>query len=78
MHIPPTLSSVVEIDLCESGPCKNNATCSRNVGTYTCECSDGWMGTDCDGKLLNYYNETISSFLTVQMIHAKTMALVWI
>ncbi|MPC12545.1 Neurogenic locus Notch protein [Portunus trituberculatus] len=34
-------------NLCESGPCRNGATCTGNHSSYTCHCSSGWTGTQC-------------------------------
>lgn len=34
-------------NLCESGPCRNGATCTGNHSSYTCHCSPGWTGTQC-------------------------------
>lgn len=33
-----------EIDLCYSGPCKNNGRCRSREGGYTCECLDDFTG----------------------------------
>ena len=35
------------------GPCKNGATCTNTVGSYTCNCASGYKGKNCaDG---NFY-----------------------
>lgn len=32
-------------------PCRNNATCINNNGSYVCNCTEGWQGHDCkDGN----------------------------
>lgn len=33
-----------EIDLCYSGPCKNNGRCRSREGGYTCECPEDFTG----------------------------------
>ena len=33
-----------EIDLCYSGPCRNNGRCRSREGGYTCECLDDFTG----------------------------------
>lgn len=38
----------LEIDECESTPCRNGATCHDQVGLYTCECIPGFEGLDCE------------------------------
>ncbi|XP_017285390.1 cadherin EGF LAG seven-pass G-type receptor 1 isoform X2 [Kryptolebias marmoratus] len=37
-----------EIDLCYSGPCKNNGRCRRREGGYTCECMEDFTGEHCE------------------------------
>ncbi|XP_015253021.1 PREDICTED: cadherin EGF LAG seven-pass G-type receptor 1 isoform X2 [Cyprinodon variegatus] len=37
-----------EIDLCYSGPCKNNGTCRSREGGYTCECLEDFTGEHCE------------------------------
>lgn len=33
-----------EIDLCYSGPCRNNGKCRSREGGYTCECQEDFTG----------------------------------
>uniref|UniRef100_A0A665U009 Coagulation factor VII-like n=1 Tax=Echeneis naucrates TaxID=173247 RepID=A0A665U009_ECHNA len=35
-------------DHCLSSPCKNGATCTRNIDTYICKCTPGYHGYNCD------------------------------
>ncbi|XP_020781834.2 cadherin EGF LAG seven-pass G-type receptor 1 [Boleophthalmus pectinirostris] len=37
-----------EIDLCFSGPCKNNGRCRSREGGYSCECQDDFTGDHCE------------------------------
>ncbi|XP_033930567.1 cadherin EGF LAG seven-pass G-type receptor 1 isoform X1 [Pseudochaenichthys georgianus] len=37
-----------EIDLCYSGPCKNNGRCRSREGGYTCECQEDFTGEHCE------------------------------
>ncbi|XP_049616876.1 cadherin EGF LAG seven-pass G-type receptor 1 isoform X5 [Syngnathus scovelli] len=37
-----------EIDLCYSGPCKNNGRCRSREGGYTCECREDFTGEHCE------------------------------
>lgn len=37
-----------EIDLCYSGPCKNNGRCRSREGGYSCECLDDFTGDHCE------------------------------
>ena len=38
----------VDIDECESSPCKNNGSCVDGIGSYTCVCSQGYTGEECE------------------------------
>ncbi|XP_072227644.1 protein crumbs homolog 2a [Leuresthes tenuis] len=38
----------VNIDECESEPCKNGGTCEDEINGYTCICSDGFLGELCE------------------------------
>lgn len=40
-------SCQTEIDLCYSGPCKNNGKCRSREGGYTCECLEDFTGRQC-------------------------------
>ncbi|KAL3870956.1 hypothetical protein ACJMK2_038981 [Sinanodonta woodiana] len=33
---------------CETEPCLNGASCIDNLGFYTCICTPGWTGTNCE------------------------------
>uniref|UniRef100_A0A8C1SID2 Cadherin EGF LAG seven-pass G-type receptor 1a n=1 Tax=Cyprinus carpio TaxID=7962 RepID=A0A8C1SID2_CYPCA len=37
-----------EIDLCYSGPCRNNGRCRSREGGYTCECLEDFTGENCE------------------------------
>ncbi|XP_027875467.1 cadherin EGF LAG seven-pass G-type receptor 1 isoform X3 [Xiphophorus couchianus] len=37
-----------EVDLCYSGPCKNNGRCRSREGGYTCECLEDFTGEHCE------------------------------
>lgn len=37
----------VDVDECNSFPCENNGTCINSLGSYTCNCSEGWQNEDC-------------------------------
>lgn len=48
---PPTphaLSSLSDINDCESNPCHNGGTCIDKVSVYQCICADGWEGDHCE------------------------------
>ncbi|VDI41099.1 Hypothetical predicted protein, partial [Mytilus galloprovincialis] len=35
---------------CHVGPCQNDGTCSVSGSTYSCACTLGYYGTDCESK----------------------------
>ncbi|KAK6186925.1 hypothetical protein SNE40_006181 [Patella caerulea] len=37
--------------VCDPDPCKNNGVCSPIDNGYSCSCSPGYLGENCDGKL---------------------------
>uniref|UniRef100_A0AAV2IVZ2 Uncharacterized protein n=1 Tax=Knipowitschia caucasica TaxID=637954 RepID=A0AAV2IVZ2_KNICA len=37
-----------EIDLCFSGPCRNNGRCRSREGGYSCECQEDFTGDHCE------------------------------
>ncbi|XP_065053009.1 fibropellin-3-like [Rhopilema esculentum] len=38
----------IDINECESNPCKNGATCLNQINRYVCQCSPGYTGTNCE------------------------------
>lgn len=45
------LNVFVDKNECEVSPCQNNGTCINNDGSYSCDCSAGWTGHDCETGL---------------------------
>ena len=37
-----------DIDECDSNPCQNDGQCVDGVNSYTCECTSGYSGDNCD------------------------------
>ncbi|KAL2077200.1 hypothetical protein ACEWY4_026704 [Coilia grayii] len=35
-------------DQCKSSPCQNGGECQDQIGTYTCKCKTGFIGSDCE------------------------------
>lgn len=43
------LMIILDVDECEVfSPCRHNATCLNNNGSYQCDCVDGWQDQHCD------------------------------
>ena len=38
----------LDIDECQSDPCQNSATCNDHINGYTCNCTDGYTGSNCE------------------------------
>ena len=60
---------VIDIDECSSDPCKNGAKCSDNVNGYTCKCTAGFEGDNCQtGQHSCYYvTETVSCVFNMDL-----------
>ena len=39
---------ILELDECESDPCENGGTCEDEINAYSCGCTPGYNGTNCD------------------------------
>ena len=60
---------------CSSSPCLNGGTCTDRVNEYTCYCSPGLKGPQCQGEVftlattswvqLNVWNDTFACTLCV-------------
>lgn len=38
----------VNLDDCAGMPCQNGGTCVDGANAYSCDCPDGFEGTDCE------------------------------
>ena len=38
----------VDIDECSNSPCQNGGSCTDRINAYTCNCVDGYYGTNCE------------------------------
>jgi hypothetical protein len=43
----------LDINECEDYPCHQNATCTNSIGSFECDCNEGFNGTGfvCEGKI---------------------------
>lgn len=44
--------SLVESKCLPINPCQNGGTCTEAHGTYQCDCTPGWSGLSCEGKIV--------------------------
>lgn len=47
----PTIRCETDIDECASLPCQNNATCINGNNTYECNCTEEYVGNQCQVKV---------------------------
>ena len=40
-----------DIDECLQSPCQNGATCHDGIGKYTCACTEGFDGDECQNNI---------------------------
>ena len=45
----------IDVNECSSDPCQNGGTCTDGVASYTCACSSGFSGTDCETSTILIY-----------------------
>ena len=62
-HISTTTSSgykgrncEININECDPNPCLNDAACVDGINGYTCNCNDGFTGTNCEVRHSKFYN----------------------
>jgi hypothetical protein len=48
-----TTTTTTTLDLCAAHPCQNNGTCTSLQNSYSCNCSIGFSGLNCDTRGLN-------------------------
>jgi len=50
---PAGKGQCTDIDDCASSPCQNGATCADGVNSYSCACTAGYSGDNCENDLDN-------------------------
>ena len=38
----------IDINNCETNPCQNGGTCTDGINDYSCKCTTGWEGDNCE------------------------------
>lgn len=59
----------LDADECATSPCQNGGTCVDLVGSYRCNCVDGWIGVNCEGKWLYYFVVIMSIAFANSTLH---------
>ena len=37
-----------DVNECDNSPCENGGTCNNSQGNYSCDCTEFWMGRNCE------------------------------
>lgn len=55
--------NILDVDECLDHPCHQNGTCINTIGSFDCECKEGFMGSGfiCEGNLLIYRVQILMS-----------------
>lgn len=43
-----SLKVTIDVDECATSPCQNGGTCVDLLGSYRCDCVEGWIGVNCE------------------------------
>ena len=43
---------VSKVITCDDNPCQNGGLCNDDDGTYSCKCTSGFMGVNCESSLI--------------------------
>jgi hypothetical protein len=52
--------NILDINECSSSPCKNNGECRDGINMFTCSCSPGFEGTECEISKLIFHQYLFS------------------
>ena len=50
-----------DIDDCSNHPCKNGATCTDRVNSYSCECAQGYTGATCETGMFYFHCDILQT-----------------
>ena len=65
-HLVYIFLMLADIDDCASNPCENNGTCIDLVSNYTCNCTQGYTGKNC-----NIGKDRLSKLSTLNLNYCK-------
>ena len=49
---------IVDANDCAGNPCNNGGVCMDGIATYTCTCSEGFNGSDCETSIFYHQFHT--------------------
>lgn len=52
---------------CDTNPCKNGGTCNANGQSYTCQCSTGYDGENCENGKLTFIVWSVLWFMGINV-----------
>ena len=63
-----------DIDECASAPCQNDGSCLDAINGYTCDCVDGYEGTDCEiGKFDHLMSQSQPASSTSMLLNLSNI-----
>ena len=58
---------MLDINDCESNPCKNGGMCTDGVADYTCNCAAGYTGKDCETSTFNFISLIMKCCYSIEL-----------
>ena len=62
-----------DINECSRDPCENRATCTNEVGSYSCTCAHGYTGYNCETGTFEYHVIFLIVDLYCSNVHIGTL-----
>jgi len=50
-YAPDETGDCAEINDCDPNPCANGSTCTDQINSFACDCTDGWTGITCEERV---------------------------
>lgn len=78
VSLPPLCFLFIDIDECFSNPCQNGATCNDGSNGYTCSCSRGYFGGNCENGESWFLPPSLSLSLPVLFLLMMLSFILWL
>ncbi|XP_071160728.1 furin-like [Mytilus edulis] len=69
-----SIDPLPNIDQCISSPCENHGTCTNNAYSFSCQCPDGYSGSNCQTIITD--DDGISTSIVVAAVVGGTVAVI--